>query len=135
MLVQIANDLLLQTVKVNAAGSFYVGFECSQPVSMLAASTVRIGGVLQRVTGSGFKLFAVIDGSNDLSTWVPVHTSGNLITTAPAKFTLVLPSALPNPTVFPYGYGRVRWVLEPNSGALAAGWSVLLSAHINTGLR
>jgi hypothetical protein len=130
VLVQIANDLLVQTVNVSG-GSFYVGFECSQPVSLQAASTVRVGGVLQRVTGSGFKLFGVIDGSNDLWTWVPVHASADLITTPPAKFTFA-PSGS---TAFPSGYARVRWVLEPDTGALAAGWSVVLSAHTNTGLR
>ena len=134
-IVSVANDLWVRTALLPAGvGSFYVGFECSQPVSMLGASVVRVAGVLQAVAGSGFELYGALDGSNDLSTWVAVVVSGDLIAATPSpphKFSF----APATPVAFPYAYARVRWMLKPVSGALLADWGVLLSATLTNGLR
>jgi hypothetical protein len=131
-IVQIANDLLVATVVLPTSG-FIIGFECSQPVSMQATSIARVAGVVQSFSGDAFGLRAVIDGSNDLSTWVAVHTTADLIGSdqAPFKFKFV-----PTATLFPYAFARVRWILEPTeAAALVAGQRVVLSANLTTGLR
>lgn len=133
-IVQIASDLLVQTVMLPSS-SFFVGFECSQPVSMQATSVARVAGVVQSFSGTTFQLRAVIDGSNDLSTWAAVHTTGDLLASnlAPFKFEF----APGTTTLFPFAYARVRWILEPDpeASALVAGQRVILSANLTTGLR
>ena len=133
-ILQIANDLVVATVEmVDPSSGFFIGFECSQPISMQATTITRVSGVVQSIAGATFKLRAVIDGSNDLSTWVAVLTTLDLIagTQAPFKFAFAPASA----TLFPFAYARVRWILQPASGALAAGQRVVLSANLATGLR
>ncbi len=133
-IVQIANDLLVASVEVTATSGFYVGFECSQPVSMQATSIARVAGVVQSVAGA-FQLVAVLDGSNDLSTWVAMHTTGDLLAGEQAPFKFQFPS--PSTPLFPFAYARVRWILEPEpeAAALADGQRVVLSANLTTGLR
>lgn len=133
-IVQIASDLLVETVTLPSS-SFFVGFECSQPVSMQATSVARVAGVVQSFSGTTFQLRAVVDGSNDLSTWAAVHTTGDLLSSnlAPFKFEF----APGTTTLFPFAYARVRWILEPDpeASALVAGQRVILSANLTTGLR
>ncbi len=133
-ILQIANDLVVATVEMlDPPSGFFIGVECSQPISMQAATITRVSGVVQSIAGATFKLRAAIDGSNDLSTWVPVFITVDLIGSnlAPFKFAFAPASA----TLFPFAYARVRWILQPASGALAAGQRVVLSANLATGLR
>ncbi len=127
---QIASDLDLATVLVEGS-EYYLGAEFSQPIAMLDASLVSVSGVVQRIVGTGFQLAAVVEGSNDLTTWLTVGVVSSLLAVAPHTFVVLDP--MDEPIAVASAYVRVKWVLYGDGDELKAGRRVLLSAHLNTG--
>ncbi len=130
--IQIAQDLLVQTLEVPPTSGNYVGVECSHPVAMPARAVVTISVVLQRATGAEFELAAWVQGSNDLSTWHTMDAPVLFAAGDPLPRTEAIGGA-GGAIVVPYAFGRVMWVLYPPSGSppLDAGQTVLLSAVLS----
>ncbi len=130
-LLQIAADLYVVAVPVI---TFVQGADFSQPVAMLDAGLVRVSGVVQRIVGTDFEFAAIVQGSNDLSTWQVAHVEPAILGTRSAPFSFAFGGG--SGIAVPYAYARAWWLLYPTAGdppVLLEGSAILFSAHLSTG--